>query len=68
MAPAWRLSLTALETRLSSTCLRRWRSAWTVGEGSSGGWGLDGDLALGGQRADRVDGVLDDLEHLHRLR
>ena len=31
------------------------------------GQGLDGGLALGGQRADRVDGVLDDLEHLHRL-
>ena len=36
--------------------------------GSSGGWGLDGHLALGGQRADQVDSVLDDLEHLHRLR
>jgi hypothetical protein len=32
-----------------------------------GGRGLDGDLAFGGQRADQVDGVLDDLEHLHRL-
>ena len=30
MVPAWRLYLTALEARLSSTCLSRWRSAWTV--------------------------------------
>jgi hypothetical protein len=29
--------------------------------------GLDGDPAFGGQRPDQVDGVLDDLEHVHRL-
>jgi hypothetical protein len=33
----------------------------------AGRGGLDGDLAFGGQRPDQVDGVLDDLEHVHRL-
>jgi hypothetical protein len=30
--------------------------------------GLDGDVTLRGQRADQVDGVPDDPEHVHRLR
>src|SRR4029453_13440645 len=39
MLPPWRLYLTALEVRFSSTCWSRWRSAWTVEVDSGGGGG-----------------------------
>jgi len=68
MVPAWRLYLTALEARFSQDLLEPLAVGLDRQAGVGRGQDLDGELALGGQGADQVDGVLDDLEQVDRLR